>query len=462
MSEAEIVSTLNVPTANNDYQQTIETLRSQEYAQLDEQQQVYLDFTGGSLFSSKQLEEHVKFLQDNILGNPHSNNPTSQKATKYVEETRRHVLQYFNAEDDYCCVFTQNASGALKIVGECYPFDTASAFVLTFDNHNSVNGIRVFAKNKGADVAYCPVYLENLRMNTDYMTGLLQQYSHKKNKLLAFPAQSNVSGVKHPLSLIQKAKDLGWDILLDAAAFVPTNPLNLQEIKPDFVSISFYKIFGYPTGIGCLLINKTALPKLKKPWFAGGTVSLVSVMADSYFLANAHERFEDGTVNYLQIPAIKTGLQHIERIGMNTIHQNVLALTQYMLDQLQMLKHSNGCPLIHVLGPKNNNNRGGTILLNFYDANNESIPFQQIENKANTQNISLRTGCFCNPGIDEINNCLSTHELVQYFSTHETGDYYNMIEELGKLRGAIRISLGIVSVQKDIDAFICFAKTYLA
>ena len=59
-----------------------------------------------------------------------------------------------------------------------------------------------------------------------------------------------------------------WKVMLDAAAFVPSNPLDLTEFPADFVSISFYKMFGYPTGLGALLIrtenvalmNKVGLP----------------------------------------------------------------------------------------------------------------------------------------------------------------------------------------------------------
>ena len=68
--------------------------------------------------------------------------------------------------------------------------------------------------------------------------------------LFAFPAQSNFSGVKHPLSLIDRAQERGWRVLLDATAFAPTNPLDLNVAAPDFVVLSFYKMFGYPTGLG--------------------------------------------------------------------------------------------------------------------------------------------------------------------------------------------------------------------
>ena len=51
-------------------------------------------------------------------------------------------------------VFTANATGALKIVGESFPFTEGSTFVYGVDSHNSVTGIREFAMQKGAQVAH--------------------------------------------------------------------------------------------------------------------------------------------------------------------------------------------------------------------------------------------------------------------------------------------------------------------
>ena len=61
----------------------------------------------------------------------------------------RRVLDYFNGTGEYTAVFTPNASGALKLVGESYPFEPGGRLLLTFDNHNSVNGIREFARAQG-------------------------------------------------------------------------------------------------------------------------------------------------------------------------------------------------------------------------------------------------------------------------------------------------------------------------
>ena len=286
-------------------------------------------------------------------------------------------------------------------------------------------------------------------------------HNDKKNKLFAYPAQSNVSGVQHSLAWINKAHDKGWDVLLDAAAFVPTSVLNLSEVQPDFVSISFYKIFGYPTGIGCLLVKKSKFHKLKKPWYAGGTITISSARYNGYFLKRDHEKFEDGTVNYLDIPAITNGLNYITAIGMKNISSRIKELCDFLLRNLLQLKHDNGLPLIKLYGPANTDNRGGTFLINFLDANGEMYPFQFIEDRANEETISLRSGCFCNPGIDETNHDLSADDLQLFFKSREHGDYFDMIRHLGKLRGAVRVSLGFPTTKKDITRFISFSKKFL-
>ena len=421
---------------------------------------MYLDYTGGNLYSRWQLQKHISFLENDLYGNPHSANPTSVVTTMNVEATRETVLDYFNAGDDYFCVFTANATQALKIVGESYPFDHKSHFLLLFDNHNSVNGIREYAKRKGASFEYCPVYLEDLRIDGDKLNQKLTSSNYKHNKLFAYPAQSNVTGVKHDLKWIDIAHKNGWDVLLDAAAFVPTNELNLKVVKPDYVPVSFYKMFGYPTGVGALLIKKSAFEKLDKPWFAGGTVSYASVIMPEFFLIDNQERFEEGTVNYLSIPAVKIGFEWLSKLGMQNIQNRLTCLTEYLIQNLQALRHSNSKPLIHIFGPNNNEQRGSTIIMNFFDRDEKKIDVSEIEQKAGERKISVRTGCFCNPGIDEITNCITPEELSIFYSSREDS-HYDKIHFLGKMRGAIRISLGLMTNYEDCEKYLNFCKEFI-
>ncbi len=432
------------------------TLRKKEYSRLDHTNHVYLDYTGGNLYPDSLIKKHFHQLEENTFGNPHSTNPTSQHSTFLVEQARKKVIAFFNAED-YHCVFTANASGALKIIGECYPFDNNGHLLLLADNHNSVNGIREYCKNMGGSFEYSPVNVEDLCISSQTLENKLSGID-TENKLFAFPAQSNVSGIKHNLEWITKAQNLGWDVLLDAAAFVPTSRLDLKKHKPNFVSVSFYKIFGYPTGLGCLLIHKKTFGKLQKKWFAGGTVSLASVNAPYHFLTDNHERFENGTIDYLGIPAIKNGLEFIEEIGIDRINERVNAMMDYLFSTLKNAHHSNGMNQLDIFGHPNRDNTGATMIMCFKNPDGSKIGFEKIESLANAKNISIRSGCFCNPGLDEANNCLTNEELAEYFETRSKGDYWDMIKVINKMRGATRVSVGIATTKKDLDAFLRFVE----
>ncbi|HNT75732.1 MAG TPA: aminotransferase class V-fold PLP-dependent enzyme [Anaerolineae bacterium] len=442
----------------------IDALRQAEYGRLDARGCVYLDYTGGGLYGDSQLAAHMALLRDNVFGNPHSFNPTSWAATEQVERARAAVLEFFNAPpDEYEVIFTANASGALKIVGESYPFDAGCQYVLTFDNHNSVNGIREFSRGHRAQITYIPLALPDLRVDE---AGLLERLALPcpgKHKLFAYPAQSNFSGVQHPLTWIARAQAWGWDVLLDAAAYVPTNRLDLSLWKPDFVPLSFYKMFGYPTGVGCLIARRAALGKLHRPWFAGGTITVASVQGDTHYLAEGAPAFEDGTVNYLALPAVEIGLRHLTNIGMDAIHTRVMCLTGWLLAQLTALHHSNGAPVVRIYGPVDTELRGGTVTMNFYDPQGRFFDHQLIEAEAGALNISVRTGCFCNPGGGETALGISRPELAACFRQAPQrltfDDFRRCIDN--KSTGAVRVSVGLVSNFADVARFVEFATRFV-
>lgn len=445
---------------------SLDDLRAREYGRLDEQGHVYLDYTGGGLYATSQLRGHMELLDREVLGNPHSNNPTSLAMTRRVEQVRAYVLEYFNASpEEYVAIFTPNASGALKLVGESYPFEPGGHYLLTFDNHNSVNGIREFARAKGAKFTYIPVVPPDLRVDETRLIQYLEQEQAGQPRLFAYPAQSNFSGVQHPLEWIAQAQARGWDVLLDAAAFAPTNRLDLSRWQPDFVSLSFYKIFGYPTGVGCLLARKASLGRLHRPWFAGGTITIASVQGDGFYLAEGAAAFEDGTVNYLNLPAVEIGLRHIAAIGIDTIHERVTCLAGWLLKQLLVLRHRNDQPLVRVYGPTSTLRRGGTLTLNFYDPQDKLIDYRRIEALANQARISLRTGCFCNPGAGEIAHGLTSQEMKQCFKNKERMSFEQFLTALehadGKSAGAMRVSLGLATNFADVYGFVEFARSFL-
>ena len=440
----------------------IDALRVREYRRLDDQHHAYLDYTGGSLHAASQVLEHAALLNEHVYGNPHSASPSSHRMTTLVEQARRAVLEWFNAPpDEYVAIFTANATGALKHVAESYPFSQGTQLLLTADNHNSVNGIREFARAKGAPVDYAPLTVPDLRIDRGQLDGMLAAPSTGPG-LFAFPAQSNFTGVRHPLDLIELAHARGWDVLLDAAAFVPTSRLDLSAVKPDFVCVSFYKMFGYPTGVGCLLARSTGLAALRRPWFAGGTVNFATVNGRACVLSQGEAGFEDGTLNYLAIPAVEIGLRHLGSVGLDMINTRVRTLTAWMLQRLIELQHSNGHHLVRLYGPTTTESRGGTITLNFYDPEGHLLDYRRVEEMAGAQGISLRTGCFCNPGAGETAEGITEADVRAALELDPNMNLARFLDLVtsrgGKSAGAIRVSFGLVSNFADAHRFIQFAE----
>ena len=442
-------------------------LRETEYARLDRLGHTYLDYTGGGQYAESQIRAHHEWLDGHVLGNPHSHNPSSLAATQYVDEARSAVHEFFSADpEEYDVIFTQNASHALKLVGEAYPFEPGSCYLVSYDNHNSVNGIREFARRKGAEVVYVPVRKPDLQLDEALVMRGLETETTCPSKLFAYPAQSNFSGVQHPLEWVEIARAKGWDVVLDTAAFAPTNRLDLSAVRPDFAVVSFYKMFGYPTGVGALIARREALAKLDRPWFAGGTITVASVQGEGWHhLSPGHAGFEDGTVDYLGLPAIEIGLNHLTTIGIDTVHDRVTALADWLLGEMVALKHTNGTPMVRIFGPETMDGRGATIAFYLLDPAGAVYDVQLVERMAGEQMISVRTGCFCNPGDGEVAHEIEREEMERCFTEPERPVTFEQCHDLirdasGKVPNTIRASLGIASNFTDVYWLMQFATTF--
>ena len=482
----------------------LDRLRASEYGYLDAGGHVYLDYTGAGLPAQAQLRAHVERASGRCFGNPHSENPTSTASSELIEQARLAVLAHFSAPpEEYAVIFTPNATGACRLVGEAYPFGPRTRLVLTYDNHNSVNGIREFARSRGAITQYVPFCSPELRVDDDAIRQALarprpgqlgaacrvarcgvapwagrglrarRQRSlaqdadrpvamlsaaavSRRCGLFAYPAQSNFTGVQHPLDWIETAHEHGYDVLLDAAAYVPSNRLDLSSVKPDFVPVSWYKVFGYPTGVGCLIARREALRRLWRPWFAGGSVSVASALGDWHTLAGDEARFEDGTLSFLQIPDLAFGLSWVNKIGMDLIHQRVVCLTGWLIDRLLGLRHGNGEPMARIYGPASNCDRGGTVAFNLLDPSGRVVDERAVARATAAAGISIRTGCFCNPGAGEGAFQLTKADWRRALRGHaRTLDQY--VDLLGlPSGGALRASVGLASNVDDVERFLVF------
>ncbi|GMF44809.1 unnamed protein product [Phytophthora fragariaefolia] len=469
------------------YGDAIDEMRKTEFPHLHGS--VYLDHAGATVYSKTQLDAAFQELHAGLFTNPHSavGNAQAESTTAKIESVRRQVLAFFSAsEEEYALIFTSGATAALKLVGESFPWSKDSTFAHAMDSHTSVLGIRGYAAASGAAIKCVGLNeLERLENDRDVSETSPAQVAATEEtasmSLFAFPAECNFSGVRHSLALVDKIRagcwrncsslsqdsdPTKWLVLLDAAKYVATHQLDLSVHHPDFVVLSFYKIFGYPTGLGALLVRKQALSSLKRNYYGGGTVK--SILAGRNFAVlrglddkgDESSRFADGTQSFLSILALRHGIKQVGKLGMMNISAHTASLRTLLVDKLSSLKHWNNHPICEIYGKITMTQQQGPIVaFNFRRADGSYVGYSEVHKLAEIHNIHLRTGCFCNPGACQHYLGLKESDLMSNIAAgHVCGDDIDLVK--GLPTGAVRLSLGYMSTFEDIEAFVVFASKY--
>jgi selenocysteine lyase/cysteine desulfurase len=184
------------------------------------------------------------------------------------------------------------------------------------------------------------------------------------------------------------------------------------------------------------------------------------VQADRYALAQGAAAFEDGTLDYTSLPAVEIGLDFLDAVGLDVIHQRVRCLTGWLLQRLGALHHANGRPLARIYGPTGVQARGGAVAFNLFDREGLAIDHRRVEERAADRMISLRTGCFCNPGAGELALGLTREDVETCFarSAMTYDDFRLCIDP--RRSGAVRVSLGMISNLADVEAFLTLAEDF--
>lgn len=449
----------------NDYNKEVEEISRIELKRFEGQ--TYLDYTGSGLYQKSQLEEIYTDFINNAYGNAHSRNPSAELTNKKLSEARELLFNFFNiSKNTHTIIFTGGATGGLKLIGEDFPWTKHSKFYYTRVNHNSVLGIREYAVSKGAEfkaLSFKDVETILAQRESSYKENNTTKHDHLC--LFAYPGKDNFSGEKYPLRWIKQVQKYGlsddceWKVILDAAAMVPSEKLDISENSADFVVISFYKMFGYPTGLGALISKTDQVNKFNKVYFGGGTVVMAS--CDSRWCKmrdNPSAKFEDGTVSFLSIVSLKYGINKLQYFGMDRISKHISSLSLFAFKLLSQLRHFSGNNVVHFYGRFASPPSGGIINFNLLKPDGSFVHYFQVEQMASDNNIHLRTGCFCNPGAcqDYLGLTLEEIQITSEFKENCSDPAAGLA---GKPLGSIRISFGYLSTFNDVLTLYEFIKT---
>jgi molybdenum cofactor sulfurtransferase len=409
----------------------------------------------------------------------------SRVAGERVDEVRARTLDFFGADpNEYDLIFVANATAAIKLVCDAFRDYSKTTKPLKKtklskrsqksgkwnvffhkDAHTSLVGMREHSTHQrcfGSD--------DEVDAWIDHLSSPLSK--DDTPTLFAYPGQSNMTGRRLPLTWCQRIRasrgTSGIYTLLDAAALATTKRLKISEWQPDFVAVSFYKIFGFPD-LGALLVRKdTSGPILdSRRYFGGGTVDIVIALDAQWHMKKEeaiHERHEDGTLPFHNIIALGHALDALPRIygSMDAISAHTAALTRNMHSELTSLIHQNGTPVIRIYNDTcatygNPATQGATVAFSILTPAGAILPFKAIEREADAHNVYLRTGGLCNPGgVATYLGWTKSKFDVAYALGHTCTKPLEVYG--GRATGVVRASLGACSSQEDVDMLIAFLK----
>ena len=462
----------------------------------------------------------------------------------------------------YDLIFTSGTTEALRIVAERFPWSSSSPpptqelccrckqsiLVYPHNAHTSVIGMRGPAQANGATFRCLPLE-ELLALDKDGWSNLARCHSVTIPKescsycssssmnipttasaatvaptqnLVVLPAECNFGGtISNVKSLIEAAaasssstsgcENFQWSTMIDLAKAASTTSIDLCDLNPDFACLSFYKIFGEPTGLGALFVKRSSIDLLTcqdderhnrrlqrnmvesntsskadknngNYYFGGGSVDMVLANRNHTVPRSQEQRLSSlvhGSVHFRGIASLRHGLEELDRVGgMLRIHQHTRCLTWELSRRLKQLRHSNGRFAIGVYGawgkttnsdrPEEDgyeadngdkNMRGGpTIAFNVIREDGSHVGYNEVSKLAalNQPPIQFRTGCLCNPGGCQEALELTDDEIIDNYETagHVCGDHVDIIN--GRPTGAIRVSIGKDSIWEDIDVLVTF------
>ena len=416
---------------------------------------IYLDYTGAGVYSDTALDLYRRDLLSHLYPRGHRVKNDEITRDELSNAVRREVLEFVGADPNvYSVVFVASATHALKLVGEHFPFTEKSRYAYTKYNHNSVLGIRKFAIRGNA--SFHPI---KWPPDIDEVRNL--PVDDQAMNLLAFPLEDNFAGTKpgHEfLTAVTRDAELRkkWAILGDAAAYLPTNRLNLTEFPLDAIVLSFYKIIGYPN-TGALIIRNEFAKKLVKETYTDESCEGSNVNSNEFKL---HEempfRYEDGAVPFQMNLAVRYGLQMLQQIGMDVVQEHVWNLTRALYLGLKEMKHSTGEPVAEIYGNHESENmdlQGGIVAFNLKRANGSYVGYSEVVREASEAMFHLRGGCHCNPGACFESMKITEDKVKAYYAKKTTcGDNNDIVD--GVPLGSVRASLGWASDEGDITTFL--------
>ena len=343
----------------------------------DGQRLIYLDSGATSQKPNSVIDAESDFYRHSNAAVHRGAHQLAEEATEAYENARAIVAEFLGAKSDQI-VFTKSATESINLVAYALTSSLKSGdriVVSEMEHHANLIPWQQLAKRTGAELAWFEVKPDG-RLDLSNINSIITG----NTAIVAITHQSNVLGTINPtFEIVNRAKEVGAQVLLDACQSVPHMPVDVFKLGIDYLAFSGHKALG-PTGVGVLWgRDLEALP----PFLFGGSMIENVTMTDATW-APAPKKFEAGVPNMAQAVGLGAALQYLSKIGLKTIHEHEQYLTKALLAGLSDIKG------VNVFGPLDLVDRGGTVSFTL-----DGIHPHDLGQFLDSKGIAVRTGHHC-------------------------------------------------------------------
>ena len=263
----------------------------------------------------------------------------SEEVGRRYEEARDAFAGFFGRADRSGVVFLRNATEAINLVAQGIRWKRGDRVLVSDREHNSNLVVwQRLARERG-------VRLETFPLPDDrtFDPELFEAALGRGVRLVSTFHTSNLDGRSLPIrEIVERAHDRGAEVLVDGCQAAPHRQVDLPRLGADAYAVSAHKMLG-PTGVGVLLAIPTFLATLRPLVVGGETVEWTTL--DRHVLRPPPHRFEAGLQNYAGVLGAHAGLRFLERVGLEEVEAQQLALNREVGRELS------DEPRVRLLGP---------------------------------------------------------------------------------------------------------------
>jgi cysteine desulfurase / selenocysteine lyase len=283
---------------------------------------VYLDSACMSLVPRPVLASMEEYYRDFPGCAGRSLHRFAEEVGRRYESAREAFGHFLGRSDPRGIVFLRNATEAINLVGQGFPWQRGDAVLISDQEHNSNLIVwQRLATERGIRIEVLP-----LTEDGHFDADALEERLARNVRLVSLFHTSNLDGRSLPVrEITERAHERGALVLFDGCQAAPHEAVDLDRLGADFYAVSGHKMLG-PTGTGVLAARVDALEHIR-PILVGGETVEWSTLSD-HALRPPPYRFEAGLQNYAGVIGAHAAIDYLGQVGFDEVQRQQLAVNR--------------------------------------------------------------------------------------------------------------------------------------